>query len=322
MRAGVRFTRQEKNGQFVRFRKMRAAKRKTLRPSKDKGFTCDVRVNQTRIRGIGASICFVLLLARLLQPTAVGAESVVVRYPEGVAHGFLVLRTLDGKTLADGESTQAAQGDRVTNRMWFRFTDGSIYEQTTVFSQRGTFRLVSDHVLQKGPTFERPMETAIDTTKGQVTVRYTDHGKEKVLSERLEMPPDVANGMLFTVLKNVKKNVPKTTVSYVATTPKPRLVNLEVIPQGQEPFSIGRYTHKAMRYAVKVKIGGLAGAIAALLGKQPPNIQVWVLANDAPALVRWDGPLGSEGPVWRMELAIPAVWPDTKDTLREKPDRH
>ena len=265
---------------------MRAAKRKTLRFNKAKGFTCDVRVNHARFWGFGASICFILLLARLVQPSEVAAKSVVIRYPEGVSHGFLVLRTLDGTTIADGESTQVAQGDRVTNRMWFKFTDGSIYQQTMIFSQRGTFRLVSDHVFQKGPTFKRPMETAIDTTNGQVMVRYTDHGEDKVLSERLEMPPDVANGMLFTVLKNVKQNAPKTMVSYVAATPKPRLVNLEVIPEGQEPFSIGRYTHKAMRYAVKVKIGGLAGAITSLLGKQPPNIQVWILANDAPALIR------------------------------------
>lgn len=28
-------------------------------------------------------------------------------------HGFLALRTLDGKRLADGEVTQVAEGDRV-----------------------------------------------------------------------------------------------------------------------------------------------------------------------------------------------------------------
>jgi len=217
---------------------------------------------------------FVLLLACLLQPTVLPAESVVVRHPEGVSHGFLVLRTLNGKPIADGESTQVAQGDRLTNRMWFRFTDGSIYDETTVFSQRGTFKLLSDHVLQKGPAFRRPLETTIDANSGQVTVRYTDDAKEKVLTERLELPPDVANGILFALLKNVQRSAPRTTVSYVVATPKPRLVNLEVIPQGQEPFSIGRHTHRAMRYVVKVKIGGVAGAIASLLGKQPPNNQV------------------------------------------------
>lgn len=34
---------------------------------------------------------------------------------------------------------------------------------------------------------------------------------------------------------------------------KPRLVHLEILPQGQEPFSIGSYSHKAIHYVVKVK---------------------------------------------------------------------
>ena len=57
-------------------------------------------------------------------------------------------------------------------------------------------------------------------------------------------------------------------------------------------------------------------------GKKPPNLRAWVLAKDAPALVRWDGPLNTDGPVWRMELAIPAVWPDTKGVRRQKSNDH
>jgi hypothetical protein len=109
------------------------------------------------------------------------AETVAVRYLEGVSHGFLVLRTQEGKPIADGESTQVARGHRVRSRMRFRFTDGSIYEETTVFLQHGTFRLLSDHVLQKGPAFKRPMETNIDATSGEVTVhrRWQGEGRDR-----------------------------------------------------------------------------------------------------------------------------------------------
>jgi hypothetical protein len=254
----------------------------------------------------------------VLQRTTAPAAKVAVRYREGVSHGFLVLCTQEGEPIADGDSTQVVQGDRVTSRMRFRFKDGSIYEQTTVFSQHGTFRLLSDQVVQKGPTFKRPMETAIDASSGQVTVRYTEDGKEKVLAERLELPPDVANGILFTLLKNVQRNIPKATVSYVAATPKPRVVHLEVTPQGQEPFSIGSYSHEAIHFVVKVKIGGVAGVVATLVGRQPPDIQAWVLGDDAPAVRRSDGPLYGDGPIWRMELAVPAVWPDSKAAARSQ----
>jgi hypothetical protein len=180
--------------------------------------------------GFGPVIRIALLLAYVFQPIALSAELVAVRYREGVSHGFLVLRTPDGKPLADGDSAQVVRGDLVTSKMSFKFTDGSVYEETTVFSQRGTFQLLKDHVVQKGPQFKPPMETSIDATTGQVIVRYTDdHGKEKVLTEKLALPPDVANGMLFTLLKDVEPSVPQTTVSYIAATPKPRLVHVNII---------------------------------------------------------------------------------------------
>jgi hypothetical protein len=53
-----------------------------------------------------------------------------------------------------------------------------LYDQTTVFSQRGTFRLLQDHVLQEGPAFKRRLETSIDASSDEVTVRYTDDHKQ------------------------------------------------------------------------------------------------------------------------------------------------
>jgi hypothetical protein len=94
------------------------------------------------------------------------------------------------------------------------------------------------------------MDIMIDATSGQVTVRYTQDGQERVLAERLELPPDIANGIVLTVLKNLARDTPVTTVSYVAVTPKPRLVNLEIVPQGEEAFSVGSSSHKAIHYVV------------------------------------------------------------------------
>lgn len=51
-----------------------------------------------------------LLSAALLQPGVLLAEPVAVRHMEGTVHGFLVLRTMEGKTLAAGDLTQVARG--------------------------------------------------------------------------------------------------------------------------------------------------------------------------------------------------------------------
>ncbi len=248
-----------------------------------------------------------LVCAAPFQIISLPAEQVPVRHMEGLMHGFLALRSLDGKRLADGEMTQIAEGDRVTSRLIFRFKDGSVYDDTTVFSQRGAFRVLSDHLVQRGPSFKQPMETSIDASSGQVTVRYRDqNGGTKILKERHDLPPDIANGLLFTLVKHIQPNVPQTMVSMVATTPKPRVVKLEILPEGEKAIASGNTKHETVRYVVKVKIGGVAGLVAPLLGKQPPDTHVWVLTGNAPAFVKFEGPIYEGGPIWRIELATPA----------------
>jgi hypothetical protein len=232
-----------------------------------------------------------------------------VRHQEGIVHGFLSLRTVDGQLVANGDLIQLARGDRVTARLVFRFKDGSIRDETAVFSQRQTFRLLSDHVIQKGPSFPQPLDLAIECATGQVTVRYIDdHGKPKVESEHMELPPDLANGMTLTLMKNIRPDA-LPALSMVVTTPtKPRLVKLALSSAGEEPFITGAMARKATHFVVKVEIGGLAGLVAPLVGKQPPDTHVWILGGDAPAFVKSEGPMFLGGPIWRIELVSP-VWP-------------
>jgi hypothetical protein len=226
-----------------------------------------------------------------------------------LVHGFLSLRTLDGTPLADGDLIQTSRGDRVTTRLVFHFKDGSIHDETAVYSQRQRFRLITNHLVQKGPSFPQPLDMSIDGSSGLVTVRYVDDGKPKVETERIEVPPDLANGVILTVLKNVSGAPPKT-ISLVAATPKPRLVKLGITAAGDEPFATGGAARKAIHYVLKVEIGGISGLLAPLVGKQPPDSHVWILAGEAPAFVKSEQPLFLGGPVWRIELVCP-VWPRT-----------
>ena len=235
------------------------------------------------------------------------AEPVAVRYPEGLLHGFLTLRTLDGRTIADGDLSQVASGAQVTSRLTFHFRDGSLYDETAVFTQRDQFRLVSYRLVQKGKSFPRPLEMSIDGGSGQVQVRYTDdEGETKTESERMELPPDLANGLIQTLLKNVRGQA--VSFSYLAATPKPRLVKLEITAGPPARFSTGQRGRTATHYVMKVEIGGLSGLLAPLVGKQPPDSHVWILGGDAPAFVKAEQAFYVGGPIWRVELASP-TWP-------------
>jgi hypothetical protein len=236
------------------------------------------------------------------------AEPVAVRFAEGLVHGFLTLRTLDGSLIANGDLIQSARGSRVTSRLVFRFKDGSLLDETAVFSQQGHFRLITDHLVQKGPAFSKPLEMSIDRNSGRVVVRYSDEdGHPKVEDERMELPDDLANGLVLTLLKNVRPEALPPSVSMIAPTPKPRLVKLAITSAGRERFSTGTTGRSATHYVVKIEIGGLAGLVAPLLGKQPADSHVWILGGDAPAFVKFEGPLALGAPPWRIELASP-VW--------------
>jgi hypothetical protein len=237
-------------------------------------------------------------------------QTVAIRHAEGLVHGFLILRTLDGTPLADGDLIQTARGDRVTTRLVFHFKDGSIHDETVVYSQGQRFRLISNHLVQKGPAFPQPLDMAIDGSSGDVTVRYADGGKQKVETEHIDVPPDLANGLIPTLLRNVGTGGPPKTVSFVVPTPKPRLVKLAITVAGNEPFSTGGAVRKATHYVVKVEIGGISGLLAPLVGKQPPDSHVWILGGEAPAFLKSEQPLYFGGPLWRIELVSP-VWPRT-----------
>jgi len=238
-------------------------------------------------------------------------EQVTARYAEGLVHGFLTLRTLEGRLIADGDLIQNARGARVTSRLVFRFKDGSLHDETAVFSQRRQLRLISDRLVQKGPSFPQPIDMTIDAVNNHVTVRYEDDGESKVASEHLDLPPDLANGIIPTVLKNVKPDAPPASVGFVAATPKPLVVKLAISMVGEEPFSTGTAGRKATHYQLHVDIGGLKGVFARLMGKQPPDSHVWILGGEAPAFVKSEQPLYNGGPVWRIELVSPA-WPKSQ----------
>lgn len=249
-----------------------------------------------------------IFLAWLAGCALLRAETVAVRYPEGVVRAFLVLRAPDGSILADGDFIQSSRGDRVASRTVFRFRDGSLHDESAVLAQKERFRLVSDRLVQRGPSFPHPMEVSIDAASGRVAVRYRDGTREKFLDERMELPPDLSNGIVPILLKNLSPRTASTTLSMIAASPKPRLVKLLVSREGTVPLANGRQSYRATRFRIKIEIGGIAGVIAPILGRQPRDAAVWILADQAAGFMRSESQFYEGAPLWRIELAVP-VYP-------------
>ena len=168
------------------------------------------------MRSCSCLITVAAILSTVVLPAYLrsAADPVPVRHLEGVTFGFLVLRSLAGDALAYGEWKEVVTpGDPVvTAELQLHFNDGSVYEEITKFTQRGTFRLVSNQVTKKGPSFKQDSESWIDAASGKVTIA---RGKEKRPTKQIDIPPDAANGMLFILAKNMDPSAPETTVAMV-----------------------------------------------------------------------------------------------------------
>lgn len=230
-------------------------------------------------------------------------EPIRVRYKQGAVHGYASLKTLEGKMLATGECTQTVHGDRVTSRLLLRFRDGSVDDEVTVFEQRQVFKLIKNHHVQKGPSFPQPIDVAIDATTGMVTSRAADG---TVQQEHMDLPEDLANGLPPNLLLNVLPTTPETKIAYLAPGTKQRLVHLSIKPTGTIPFTVGGLRRTATDFTIHVEIGGIAGVVAPLIGKQPSDIHIFIEDGVPPVFVREEGALYLGGPILRIEQISPS----------------
>jgi hypothetical protein len=245
-----------------------------------------------------------VLLSLFARANAIAQQpnALAVHYVQGSSHAFLVIRAESGDVLGYGELLELVRGERVSSRLTYRFRDGSVDDDTAIFSQRGIFHLVSDHHIQNGPFFSKPVDCMVESS-GDVTIRTVkSDGKETIETSHIDLPPDVSNGFTGILLMNAPPSSAPFKLGLVAPTGKGRLIQLSVSLEGEEPFSPVLGVHrKATVFRIHSELGGVAGVVAPVIGKQPKDVFVWILEGKVPGLIREIGPLADGGPVVSVE---------------------
>jgi hypothetical protein len=268
----------------------------TLRPAIWNGWR---RRSCTRI---ARALC---MIGTILTAALAYAEPITVRYPEGPTRGFVELSDLSGTTIAHGDLVQWLEQRVVVSQFVIRFNDGSVYDELIRFSQNPVFRLLSYKLVQKGPSFAESSEIEFDRTgRYRVRSKKASDAKEEQEAGTTDIPADVTNGMTSLMLKNLKPGTSAKT-HLMAFTPNPRALELALTPEGEDKFWIGDAEGIATRFRIEPRVTGVTGTIATVIGKQPPAFHMWIAQGKAPALVRFQGPLYIDGPVWRVELSAP-----------------
>ena len=271
--------------------------------------SCSLNISMGH-RGACTAVAVIMVIASLVSVPVVAAP-VAVRFPEGIAHGFLLVRSLAGETIGQGEMTQVVkEGDLVESHLVFNFKDGSLHDEKVTFSQQRVFTMLRYHLVQRGPSFPDQIEVSIDRTTEEYKVRSKteEDGKEEVLTGAFTLPKDVYNGILVTMLLNLPKGASET-VNFLAFTPRPEIIKLELLLMGEHTVRIGDQSHKAVQYVFKPDIGMIRKLFGKATGKIPAQFHYdcWILADDVPSFVQFEGPLQLMGPIVRIELVSPRL---------------
>jgi len=225
--------------------------------------------------------------------------------PQGWAHGFVEVTTLEGQRIGIGDLKQRVNHGVVTSRLVLNFFDGSLDDETTVYTQDRVFRLLTDHHVQQGPSFPKPSDVLIDVSHGVVRTR-DEAGK--VSEAHLKIPADTYNGMASTILMNLPSGNPATSIAIVIGGAKPRIAHLQSTVSGKKPFTLGGVHREATEWTVHVDLGGVAKVIAPIVGKEPPDYHVLIGGDEDPVFLREEGPLFESGPVWCVQQ-VSAAFP-------------
>ena len=138
-----------------------------------------------------------------------------------------------GKLIADGELTQQLKGDRLVVHAVWRFADGRVSEEDDQLRmkpelQQESFRWVD----RQGKTELRRIE--VDFRTGRATVARLQDGKRETWDEKLDLPAGksftgYSTALAVSQLRDALENEgSRSELTFVAFTPKPRTVSLEI----------------------------------------------------------------------------------------------
>jgi hypothetical protein len=254
---------------------------------------------------------FAVMAIVMLLSVPLDAAPVAVRFPEGITHGFLLLRSLEGTIIGQGEMTQVVkERGLVESDLVLHFKDGSLHDEKVAFSQQHVFTMVSYRLVQRGPSFPDQIDISIDRGTTEYTVRSKagEDGKEKLLTGKFDMPKDAYNGMLIMLLKNLQKGTDQT-VSFLAFTPEPQVIPLRLLFLGEQTIRIGEVPGKAAQYVFKPQIGMIRKWLGKAIGKLPAHFHYdcWMLADEVSSFIKFEGPLQLMGQVVQIEVVTPRL---------------
>jgi hypothetical protein len=220
---------------------------------------------------------------------------------EGAARGFPAMRTLDGKSIGDGDFVQWLERGQLHIRIVYRSAEGRI-EERAVFRQRP--QLIQEawswRELRQGK-LQRQFE--VDFNTGKAVAKKHDAGQLQEWSDTIDIEPGrTFAGFGFSLaIKGLRKQMvagQRTELRAVGFTPKPKAVGVDVSFAGVERLPMAGRVVAGDHFVIHAKIPWFAEPFIDV-----PDTHLWLTRPPVVSFLRWEGPLAEpDDPLVRVDL--------------------
>lgn len=217
---------------------------------------------------------------------------------QGATHGYPGLYDSNGKKVANGEFRQWADNGRLHVIITYRFRDGKVWEEKSIFRQQPE-TLQEKWSWRESKDGKTEREFTVDFAEGTATTHI--NGKDD--SAKIDIEPGrTFAGFGFTIaLSNLHERLLKgetIELKGIGFTPKPRVVAVNVFHAGLDRIEMGGRVFRGNHFIIRPSLP----FIAKLFIRVPDN-HIW-LTNPKPAtFLRWEGPIAMPSdPIIRVDL--------------------
>jgi hypothetical protein len=229
-------------------------------------------------------LAVLLVLLGAVTASADEPQPVKPRHALGTLHGFPSMSDTTGRVIADGELTQELTGDELRVKIRWAFVDGREVEERDEFQVDKVLAQTGfSWVETRKDSLLRRFEADLVSGTARATTR-NDKGELQREESTLELPAGRAFTGYGTALAVSELSLGpggKRQITFVAFTPKPRAITLEVTRNGTERFTVAGRSMVTDRYTLHPQI-----PFPASIFVNARDAQLWFTHSPPPALVR------------------------------------
>lgn len=229
-------------------------------------------------------------------------DPIRLAWQEGDVAGITPIRSADGAaTIGFVTYHQRRHGDLLDMVRVARFADGSSDEDRAEARAADTLEALRGRSIIRDAHGEPIVDILIDVVGGRISGFYVDGGVRKMVDERRVLPRATYWGpLIFIALKNFDENASgdRLVFNTVAPTPKPRVLNLELVRRGTVTLQRTGGRVDTIQFALRPTINWL---IDPIIQRIAPETAFFVDGGQPPALARFVGPRNFAGERMRLE---------------------